>query len=557
MNMTKHAVLRYMLFALPFSATLPAHADAPLSVEAVQANCRPAVTAENYLTWFPLRIGGQDTAALVYVLRVRSLTADDLTVRARVKTYDTGKRTHSGDESALAELKAGGSADLPVRLLPPKEAGKQSAEIVVEYQKRGRLGAVSPLAWEFGTSTRVRYEVVDAGQPVVRPPNKMSLGSIRAARPPYTPSKAEVALLVVDAIGSIPGLGTVVELLSQFASPAARTVQAKLEPSLLADSLVMKRPKLETEGGQKRLTLQVYVREVETGMPQHQPTYAGAFDRIVFVVHLPDGVKVAPQSGWMLADYAGAHAAIGIIDGVGKQIGRPLRVSPDQQLSEPRVSLRFDDSSAQRGYTIRAMAMALIGPFGRMATDEQLAEVAIWPQLPPRLDACDRLGDAAWIYDYEQWQRSPERAVWYALSTDFVEVHGTPSTPNKNRSDADHSHSLTGEWTGTMLITESTQPRDEWTQDPFPCRVILTQTGATLQGTIASGKQGPAYPLTGTVAGATIRWTEKANEGQGQWGMTCNVQARLQGDAIVGTFEQHYNYRGARYSGTIRIERNE
>lgn len=390
----------------------PAVAAGPLSIEAVQPNRNPAVISASYLSWFPLRIEGMEIGPLVYVIRVKNTSDSDLVVRAKVKSYRSGDTTKKGNTSARGDVKAGGTGKLAVKLMPPRKAGRYTAEIVLQTQERGLLGGVSPFRWKDATSTEVNFEVMGKDRLTVQAPNSLALGIIKAGKPPYMPTKDETVML---------GINAVLEVLGASIPGYAAGTEAKLQPSLLAACVVLKNPKLDEAQGEKVLTLQARVLDAKTGSAQY-PFYAPGFDRVIFTVELPDGASVPKQDHWLVEQREGVQVAIGIVDGVDKQIGR------SKSFRQPSLQLRYSDSYVDGKYKLKVMAMGLVGPFGREVDDDELKEAAIWPDTPLLVKSRSRLGRSPWIYDYGLWQTQPERVVWYVMSASLpAKVNAKPS----------------------------------------------------------------------------------------------------------------------------------
>ncbi|HUV14845.1 MAG TPA: hypothetical protein VMY18_14470, partial [Acidobacteriota bacterium] len=299
-----------------------------------------------------------------------------------------------------------------LKLMPPRKPGRYTAEIVLQTQERGLLGGLSPFGWKEATSTEVNFEVVGKDRLTVEPPESLKLGIIKTGKPPYTPTKDETVLL---------GINAVLEVLGASIPGYAAGTKAELQPSLLAACVVLKNPKLEEAEGEKVLTLQARVLEAKTGSAKY-PFYAPGFDRVVFTVELPDGASVPEQDYWLVEHRNGRQVAIGIVDGIDKQIGR------SKTLREPSLRLRYSDGEVDGEYRLNVTAMGLVGPFGQEAADDDLKEAPIWPETPLSVRPRSRLEKAPWVYDYQLWQKQPEQSAWYIMSASMpVTLRGKPT----------------------------------------------------------------------------------------------------------------------------------
>ncbi len=390
-----------------------------IKIESAEANRRPAAVSSGYLAWFPLRIEGQETGPLVYTFRVRNAGEEKIAVRVQVESYIRGSERHDGDESVLTRLEPGESDLLPLRLQPPRTPGSYEAKIVFQTQTPGMMGSLMPWGWDKTHSENLEFRVVDSGSPTFPSPSKPSLGRILSSRPPYEVPTDEAVLMtlniLLDTLGSfamgetagIPGVGA--------------EVQARMEPSLLAESLQMQRPRLKERDDKKILSLSALVRDVEVATARYH-SYSPGFDRVVFTVLLPEGVRVPEQEGWLTKIRDGRVAAVGIVEGVDKRIGRM------KGIENPSLELRYDDNELEEEYTVEANAAAMVGPFARPAEDEELSESAIWPDTGLQVSYRRRLSESPWVYDYEKWRRNPDEVTWYAMSTTMpMEVSAEPA----------------------------------------------------------------------------------------------------------------------------------
>ena len=407
-----------------FFAFIKSPTAAPVSIDAIQANRHPAKVSTSYQSWFPVRLSGMETGPLAYAVRVKNTGDTDLLVRVEVVSYLKDGEEHRAGLSAMGEVMVKSHTDLPLVMQPPRDPGRYTATIELSYQTRGLFGAASPFGWKDAETKQVSFEVVDAGTPLATSSSSKPVpGIIKPVKTPYVPSKEETGALAVTAIAETLQLVPVFGALAQVLSPASTSIQAKMQPALLASCLVVKNPKIDEleKGGGKQLHLSAYTTSARTGAANF-PTFRPSFDRVVFMVEGPGDLSFPSQEGWSVERAGDKQLAMTVVDGMDKQLGHPMV----KEFREPSVSLRYTDYGEEgEAYTLKVMALGLIGPFGKAAEADQVTEPST--KDPVLLKTTEDLGNSVWIYDLEQWQRTPEKAVWYCTSMGTSKVTGKRS----------------------------------------------------------------------------------------------------------------------------------